>query len=168
MLSRKRTLAYRSIRGLQTFIFVYCYFYFIGIKILPMFITFVFFHCKRWSPWVQVKHFRLLQEGKVGGQLGACFLLLSLASALLCSLVSFFNLASPCPVRNLAPGSNQASFDSDHMSLSTPHAQERSLIGLAWVSYSLQNPSTVARELATVTSDPCQSHLSEVEGKALT
>lgn len=112
---------------------------------------FVFFHCNRWSPWFQVKHLNLLQEGKVGVQQGACFLPLSLPYAVVRALVSFFNLAStthPTPPSPHPPaaGSSQAPFDSDCMSLSTPHSQERSLIGLAWVSCSLLNPSTVARE----------------------
>lgn len=118
------------------------------------FITLVVFHCNRWSSWFQGKNLNLLLEGKAGIQLGAYFLPLSLASALLCALVSFFNLASPNLVENLATGSSQASFDSDCMALSTAHSQERSLIGPAWVSCSLLNQSTVARELAAVTGGP--------------
>lgn len=54
--------------------------------------TFGFFYCMRWSPWFQVKQSQLF-IGRKGR--GACFLLLCLASAFLCTLVSFSHLASP-------------------------------------------------------------------------
>lgn len=104
-----------------------------------------------------------------GGSIAGCLFPPSVSGLCSSLCIGFiFQPGFPQPSRNLATGSSQASFDSDCMALSTAHSQERSLIGPAWVSCSLLNQSTMARELAAVTGGPCQRHLSRVEGKALT
>lgn len=83
-----------------------------------------------------------------GRSTAGCLLPSFVSAICFCLCLSFIFQPDFCnPSHPPTAGSSQASFDSDCMSLSTPHSQERSLIGLAWVSCSLLNPSTVAREL---------------------